>query len=389
MLMAFGWCVPRAQADSLVEMTVGKSKESYQGRVEGQNQKFCWLMGQDGILHQVPLKEVTNFRRVSPQFKCLSTLQMKSNLYREFGRDYEIATSAHYVTVAPPGRASTYAKMFDLVYRQFFNYFKIRGMNLEQPEFTMVSIVFPDEKSFVEYCKRDGVRYSQGLRGYYQPRTNRVALFIPDDRLSFKTSANSRPAPDLSQQLLGTGSDFPTTTSFQQPNYYANLVAVDDELRNTIIHEGTHQVAFNMNLHSRLGDNPRWIVEGLATVFESPGVRNSSRVTSDKLNSERFLWFKDYAESRRPDQSLPQFIVSDDLFQSSSLDAYSEAWALSFYLLETRPRQYVDYLKRVSTRSNGRLYTPDERLTDFQEVIHHSLPKVEMDYLRFHAKLKR
>src|SRR5262245_20690259 len=34
-------------------------------------------------------------------------------------------------------------------------------------------------------------------------------------------------------------------------------------LKDTMIHEATHQVAFNTGLHSRLGCNPKWVVEGL------------------------------------------------------------------------------------------------------------------------------
>ncbi|MCA9038879.1 MAG: DUF1570 domain-containing protein [Planctomycetaceae bacterium] len=376
-----------ARAESLVELTVGKTH--FTGRVEGQNKTHCWLMGQDGVLHQIPLKEVTNYHRVSPQFKRWTPLQMKSSLSREFGSDFEVATTAHYITVAPKGTASVYVKLFDNVYRQFYSYFKIRRLELEKPEFPMVAVVLPDERSFIEYCKRDGVRYQPELRGYYQPRTNRVALYLPSNQLTWQKPARLKNGMGVETFLAGTETSFPTIDSLSQSNYYANLASIDEDVRDTIIHEGTHQVAFNMNLHSRLGDNPRWIVEGLATVFESPGIRDSSRVMQDKLNRERYLWFKDYSTTRRPEKSLSDFLVTDDLFNKSSLDAYSEAWALSFYLLETRPRQYVEYLQQVSKQGNGRRYTSQERIADFQQIIHENVAKVEAEYLRFHEKLRR
>ena len=43
----------------------------------------------------------------------------------------------------------------------------------------------------------------------------------------------------------------------------------------TIIHEVTHQVAFNCGVHTRFNDVPRWVSEGLATMFEAKGVWNS------------------------------------------------------------------------------------------------------------------
>ncbi|MAT14389.1 MAG: hypothetical protein CMJ46_03875 [Planctomyces sp.] len=388
-LLIAGWGSRSLHAETLVELSNTNTKASWIGRVEGQNQTHCWLMGQDGVLHQIALKDVTNFRRVSPQFKRLTTLQMKSQLHSEFGRDFEVATTARYITVAPRGTASAYVKLFDQVYRQFYSYFKLRGMNLDEPEFPMVSVIFPDQQQFIDYCRQDGVRYQPELQGYYQPRTNRVALYIPTNQVTWQSPSRVNSSLSLRKTFEQSPSPFPTVDTFSQSEHYANLALLDEELANTIIHEGTHQVAFNMNLHSRLGDNPRWVVEGLAMVFESPGIRTASRVTEETLNRERFLWFGDYSSRRRPDNALANFVVSDNLFNSSALDAYSEAWALSYYLLETRPRQYVDYLKLVSTHSNGRRYTPEERLTDFQEVIHSNLTKIESDYLRYHERLRR
>ena len=99
------------------------------------------------------------------------------------------------------------------------------------------------------------------------------------------------------------------------------------------MHEATHQAAYNTGLHSRIGGNPRWVVEGLATVFEAPGIRNSSANSGVKtrLNRERFLRFGNYAKARRKSGSLESFISSNDLFDSDVYDAYSQAWAFSFF----------------------------------------------------------
>ena len=39
----------------------------------------------------------------------------------------------------------------------------------------------------------------------------------------------------------------------------------------TIIHEATHQTAYNVGVHARFADQPRWLVEGLAMMFEAEG----------------------------------------------------------------------------------------------------------------------
>ena len=38
----------------------------------------------------------------------------------------------------------------------------------------------------------------------------------------------------------------------------------------TIVHEATHQIAFNSGLHQRLSDCPKWFSEGIAMYCETP-----------------------------------------------------------------------------------------------------------------------
>ena len=47
------------------------------------------------------------------------------------------------------------------------------------------------------------------------------------------------------------------------------------ENADTIIHEATHQTAYNVGVHKRFTAAPRWLVEGLATMFEARGVWNA------------------------------------------------------------------------------------------------------------------
>ena len=99
------------------------------------------------------------------------------------------------------------------------------------------------------------------------------------------------------------------------------------DIDGTVIHEATHQVAFNTGVHSRLASHPRWAVEGLATVFEAEGIRVRHDLTSpiDRINRERYLWFQDYASNRRRAHSLGSFVSDDRAFEQSAMDAYSEA----------------------------------------------------------------
>jgi hypothetical protein len=163
--------------------------------------------------------------------------------------------------------------------------------------------------------------------------------------------------------------------------------SVNAETKDTIIHEATHQLAFNMGLHSRVGETSLWVVEGLATVFEAPGIRNSSANLGAKtrINHDRYVWFGNFQKERRKPKSLEAFIASDDFFKSNPLDAYSQAWALTFFLVETRSRQYARYLQITSARNPFAEYPPEAREADFKQAFGSNLVLLEAEFLRFIA----
>ncbi|MFI4876590.1 MAG: DUF1570 domain-containing protein, partial [Blastopirellula sp. JB062] len=221
------------------------------------------------------------------------------------------------------------------------------GIHLQRNEFPLVAVVFPDFRSYQKYAAQDGMRVSPGVVGYYSSRTNRVLMY------------------DVS---AGRDDD-----AFWQENAA------------TVVHEATHQTAFNAGIHSRTAQQPKWIVEGLATMFEAPGVWNSAvyRRPSDRINRGRLDWFQDYAAKSRPDGSLRSLIESDRIFATRPDVAYSESWALCFYLVETSPRQFAQYLATVAARPAGSDYRAADRVADFQASFGSDWKMLEARFLRY------
>ena len=112
-------------------------------------------------------------------------------------------------------------------------------------------------------------------------------------------------------------------------------------------------------------------------------MRDSSqgRDVKYRINRERIVWFQNYVK-RRPENSLGEFIENDDLFKKATLDAYSQAWALSFFLIETRPRKYATYLKRLAAGSG------DDRTKLFAEVFGANTRMLDAEMLRFFQRLR-
>lgn len=315
------------------------------GRILKHNDQFCWFLGRDGRLQQLSMPSVTSFVEVGEQFKPNTSQELKFQLKREFGKENEVFTTRHYVVVARQGMAEKYANLMEQIYREFVRSFRGRGFRLNEPEFPLVAIVFRDESAFAKYCEGEKAQVRPGMVGFYLPTSNRVAMY------------------ERSSQ---------------------------GDVDQTVIHEATHQVAFNTGIHQRLANHPRWVVEGLATVFEADGIRSRQGTTTpaDRVNRERFLWFQDYVTTRRVQNSLEQFLSDDELFDSSPLDAYCEAWAISFFLIETKPTQYARYLKRLVERESFTPYVAVERVNDFKEQFGKDLSGLESTYLKFIKRLK-
>jgi hypothetical protein len=152
-----------------------------------------------------------------------------------------------------------------------------------------------------------------------------------------------------------------------------------------LIHEATHQMAFNTGVHSRYCPPPKWLAEGLAMLFEAPGVYDSRHHTSpgDRVNRDRLNTFREGVTPRHRPALLAAIVASDELFRTSPGAAYAESWALSFFLVETMPGKYVEYLKRTAARQPFEDYTAAERTADFTAVFGADWRMLEARFLRF------
>ncbi|MEM7812477.1 MAG: DUF1570 domain-containing protein [Planctomycetota bacterium] len=336
-----------AGGDRLVELRTGG--QVHEGRVLSKGRDYILLEDRAGGFDWVPTPAVTAYRKVS-SYRPYTRIEFKDALVREFGREREVTASRHFVVCGPAGRTKAYIRLLDEVYASFERFFRIRGVRLHAPERAMPMVVFPTRAEFDEYSVGDTGSTSPTLMGYYLPLTNRVALYEQPDRRG----------------------------------------GVDEtRTRDTLIHEAVHQLGFNTGLHARLGENPKWVVEGLAMIFESPGVRTRqpSARAGDRVNFERLARF-DTTASRRPGAHL-DLVRGDDRFNTHTLDAYAEAWGLNFYLLEKKSVAYARYIQKVATRDTAIKYTADAREKDFTDAFGRDTKRFEADYLKFIDRLKR
>lgn len=315
--------------------------------IEGQplywNREIMCLLSRDGAMHVFANQDAQQSRKIERRFYPLKSTEMKNQLREEFGRSFDVSSSEHFVVVHPKGVGSVWAERMETLYRTFMSSMRVRGISTHRPRVIMVAVVFRNRGHYYSYFAKQGTPLSQGIVGHYEHASNRVFLYEDGG------------SPE-------------------------NL--------ETVIHEATHQTAYNVGVHQRLTEQPKWLVEGLAMMFETPGMRESWSVQSrsSRINRYRLDSFRDYLE-RRPKDALLKLIAGDQRFRTSTLDAYAEAWLLSFYLFETRSQDYSRYLARVAARPAFSAYPAQSRVADFTDAFGNELSVLENQMLRFAGEL--
>jgi hypothetical protein len=157
----------------------------------------------------------------------------------------------------------------------------------------------------------------------------------------------------------------------------------------TIVHEATHQIAFNCGLHTRLSDCPLWFCEGIAEYFETPDLTSAKGWRGiGAVNAPRLERFQQYL-SARPADSLETLICNDRRFRNprQNTDAYAEAWALTYFLIHKHPQDYIAYLALLSKKKPLGEDGAEKRLAEFRKIFGELKP-LDAEFLRYMARLR-
>ena len=328
-MQVFGQTPPPGRPPLLQVRT--QSAEHYVGLPIHWSDFDAVLIETTGRMHHLSQSDIASHNLLERAFQPQSTIEASRLLQQELGTNFEVLIQGPYVIAAPKSRAARWRDRFQSLLAGYIRYFEVRGWPLRQPDFPLVVIVLPDRNAFQRYVAREGIRLGSNVVGSYLPRSNRCVLYELD-----------------------------------------GAVGVDwSETEATIVHEAVHQLAFNTGVHERLAENPLWLVEGFATMFEQPAVYDT-RVNHSNLES-RMLTPKVHQIQpilREPgalETRLRSMIESDNFFQQEPLTSYAVAWALTFYLSERMPNEFADYLKLQRKRDFGN-YSAASRAKDFRKA---------------------
>ena len=220
-----------APAGEMIELTL--KGQRVEGAPISWTDQQVHLLGRDGRLWKFAPEEASDYKKTSAQFRSYSPSEFRAELLRELGGGYEVSGTGHYLVAHPKDQRDKWAERFEDLYRSFAHYFSVRGFELAAPPFPLVGVVCRNRNEFDRYAAAQGSPLPGGVLGFYQIASNRINLYDMGGR------------DDAAHWQRNAG---------------------------VLIHEATHQMAFNTGVNSRYCPPPKWLAEGLAMLFEAPGV---------------------------------------------------------------------------------------------------------------------
>lgn len=289
------------------------------------------VIGRDGWMHSLdPRKPNARIRSTKERFEPVSAAELRNELRAEYGKEFEVRATNHFLVVQPRSRGNRWPNMFEQSHRAFTEYMRKRGVTVRQGRFPMVAVVLPDEQAMQEEFKKLGIDVSR-VAGLYSGNSNRVM-----------------------------------THDGGRSSYIAA----------TVRHEAAHQSAFNSGVHSRVNETPRWITEGIGQMFEPSAMTNPRGATrlADRINRDSLGYIESKYEHRndtRFSEAVMQLISDDTMFadQKQIDEAYAVSWAMMFYLAERQPKAFAELLNHTATRPPFQDYSRRDRVRDFERIV--------------------
>jgi hypothetical protein len=333
------------------------------------------LQTSDGALWNITPQEMLTHGQDDKPFVSLTADQLKKQILQELPAGFDTVKTAHYLIFynTSRGYALWCSALFERLYSAFTSFWSHRGFKLHEPETPLVVVIYSDQSTYAHQSVDELQGVANRVIGFYSLQTNRVKTYdLTGAQLARQTGDNKRMDSAQINDLLSLPS--------------ANTMVA------TVIHEATHQIAFNCGLQQRFADIPLWVSEGLAMYFETPDLSfGKGWRTIGELNPPRLERFQSYL-LRRPADSLTTLITDDKRFRSrdsqTALDAYAEAWSLNYFLLRMHAKEYQAYLQRLAEKEPLQWDGSEERLKEFKASFGPDLAALDAEFVRFMARLR-
>jgi len=370
LILALFLSVPlQALAVDYVTIKRGTSEREISGKIEVEAEDGgVLLLSPDGELWPITAEELVSKHSDDRPFAPLDRDEMGRRLLEQH-EGFKLHSTAHYLICynTSPDYAKWVGSLYERLYDGFYNFWTKRGLNLRDPELPLVAVVFDTRESYSVFAREELGDAVGGIIGYYSLRSNQVTMY---DLTGLEGLALKGAKADRIKTLLS------------RPESERNVA--------TIVHEATHQLAFNSGMQTRYADIPFWVSEGLAVYFETPDLDNKTGWKKiGAVNQFNRLQFARYLQ-QRPANSLESLLTDDKRFRDpkTAPNAYAEAWAFNYYLLKRRSQDYAKYLQSLTELEALVALEPQQRVAVFKAAFGDDLNRLEADWLKFMRTVK-
>jgi hypothetical protein len=348
-------------------------RRSVEGTLVARTGVEVLFLARNGRMHLLDAARVLELEATEEKPKPLTKKELMAELRSEFGPRFDVLETRHYLVCynTDTAFARSCGTLFEKLHSAFCNYFKQRGFKLSPCEQALVAVVFATEHEFLQYADRElGKDMAANVIGFYSMLTNRMSTY---DMLA------NRPRAGLGN-----------VAGVRRPQGPRGIDAFAEANIATVIHEATHQLAYNTGFHQRFSDNPLWLAEGMAMFFEAPNRQAGDWKAVGEINRPRLeLFHKEFLLGGQ--QVNIKSLVRDDVRlrdKDQALLAYSESWSLTYFLMKTRREQFYEYLRILAKKPALAQDKAEQRLADFRNAFGDDLAKLEEDFVRYMRTLR-
>ncbi|HKD38335.1 MAG TPA: DUF1570 domain-containing protein, partial [Pirellulales bacterium] len=99
--------------------------------------------------------------------------------------------------------------------------------------------------------------------------------------------------------------------------------------------------------------------------------------------------FREYL-AHRPAKSLLSLISDDKRFRDprQALDAYAEAWALNYYLISQKPKEFLAYMEVMAAKKTLLTGPPEMRVKEFQAAFGDDLDRLDAEFVKYMQRMR-
>ncbi len=246
-----------------------------------------------------------------------------------FGTDHFV-----FIYTSERSQAQALAARLEKVYDWCVVYMEQLKIPRNQPDAKLEIFYFATYEEYNAYQTLNGFSEMNAL-GFYMPTKNRSAFYDMNTFPPVKAQLEAMKTMPLDQRR-------PLENRYKRWAEHTNLEVVQ--------HEAAHHIHFNVGIYDRFADLPRWMVEGLATMFEVPP--SSVGGSLGAINHSRLGEFRSFY-GEKGERLTPDYVQSIALRDEGGYTAYVMGWALIHYLRTRHTEEFSKWVCALADREQS------------------------------------